>query len=114
MLPSDPFGRVRKPAAFDRAGRVRLCAELAEALLAGEPMPREAALFVGAALQAWLTDGGSLEHHLGVVGPRRSRLTPARLYERLRAEGADCCAPTATEPGDLGTVAAVDNNEDDR
>jgi hypothetical protein len=90
----DPFGRAGIPRDFDRAGRVRLIAEVAAALLDGRDPGRVAALFVGGALEAWLQEGGrvgDLERvFLKVAAPERSRLTPGRLWER------ECCAATAT------------------
>lgn len=89
MLPADPFGRRVRPARkFDRAGRVGMLAEVAAALVAGELADREAAAFVGGALQRWLTDGGDLlgGGHLGVKGPRCSRRTPQWVFEQLQAE----------------------------
>lgn len=91
----DPFGRAQLPDDHDRAGRVRLLSTAFRALLAGEPVPRPAALFLGAAGMAWLELGASFERdHLRVTGPRRSRLTPAALYARQLA--AERCARTAT------------------
>lgn len=79
---------------------MRLIAEAAEALLAGE-MPNAAArLFIAGALQAWLREGGrcgALERdYLRVTQRERSRLTPQRLYAR--------CARTATDDETTGTV----------
>jgi len=59
-LPADPFGRSRLPATFDRAGRVALLAECAEALLRGELPRAEARLFLASALRGWLRNGGRL------------------------------------------------------
>ena len=47
---------------LDRAGRVRFLREAAEALLDGKVPEREAAIFLGGAIAAWLELGGSLEH----------------------------------------------------
>ena len=96
-LPHDPFGRSQMPAGFDRAARVRLIDEAAQALLEGRLPDDAARLFLGGALVAWLADGGrcgSLERDfLRVTQRERSRLTPQRLLAR--------CASRAT-PGDEG------------
>jgi len=99
----DPFGRSALPPAFDREARVRLIAEAAEALLAGE-MPNAAArLFVAGALSAWLRDGGrcgSLERDfLRVTQRERSTLTPQRLLARSSAS-------RATADDDEGTIGS--------
>lgn len=82
----DPFGRSALPADFSREGRVRLIAEVAEALLAGRLPGAAARLFVGGALQAWLREGGrcgALEReYLRVAAPRSSRHTASELWRR--------------------------------
>lgn len=102
-LPADPFGRSALPAGFSREGRVRLIAEAAEALLDGRLPSAPARLFVAGALQAWLREGGrcgALEKdYLRVTQRERSRLTPQRLYAR-------CCASTATDQDDSGSMEA--------
>lgn len=104
-LPPDPFGRTKVPATFDRAGRIRLLGEAAEALLDGREVPREAGLYLGGAVLSWLHQGGRLgaleRDYLKVSGAQRSRLTPARLWQR------DRCASTATHGEPTGTLAAT-------
>ncbi len=82
-LPLDPFGRGALPPTFDRAGRVRLIAEAADALLKGELPEPAARLFLAGAISAWLKQGGrvgDLERtYLRVSAPPRSTMTPARL-----------------------------------
>lgn len=92
-IPADPFNRTRLPAAFDREGRIQLLGEVASALLAGQPVPREGAAFVAGAILSWLDQGGRLgaleRDFLRVTGVQRSRKTPAKVWAR-------CCANTAT------------------
>jgi hypothetical protein len=67
-----------------REGRVFLLDEAARALLAGNAPDREAALFVGSALQAWLADGRSpFERHARVSAPRGSHRTVRALVAEL-------------------------------
>jgi hypothetical protein len=73
-----PLAPQRAPLVLDRAGRVKLVAETAAALLGGRLPSREAQLFVGGAISAWLAQGGRLERFLQ-VHQRGSHLTPARL-----------------------------------
>lgn len=85
-LPPDPFGRVRLPGDFTRAGRVRLLKEAADALVRGEAPPAEAALWLGGALQAWLANGkpGELERrYLHVRAPRGCHHTPQAIAASL-------------------------------
>jgi len=85
----DPFGRSALPAGFSREDRVRLLREVADALLAGRPPDRAAALFVGGAFDAWLTHGGALERdYLGVTPPRGSHRTAAAIHRDERAAAA--------------------------
>lgn len=109
----DPFGRTALPATagrdrYSREHRVRLVGQAAQDLVAlAHQLPHpQAALFVGAALEAWLRTGGALgsleRDHLQVTGPARSRLTPARLWAR--------CAATATGTDDGETMPAIDNH----
>lgn len=75
--PRDPWGRpLVEPAALDRAERVEVLAEAARALAAGQAPTRYAAAYLGAALVAWLSDGGDLERLLGVRPERGSRRRP--------------------------------------
>ena len=105
-LPLDPFNRsnTRPVQTLDREGRVRLLVQAFEAMLAGEPVPKQAAALLGAAGLTWLEVGGRLEAHLGVIGKPRSRLTPARLYERIRATDARCAATATSGDGDGSIV----------
>ena len=95
------------PPVLDRAGRVKLLLELADALLTNRMPSRASALFMGGALQGWLESGGrcgSLERtYLRVVGPPRSRLTPGRLAAR--------CARTATPHVDGDTLLPPEDEE---
>lgn len=83
---NDPFGRSRMPRTLTREGRVELVGEVAEALRDGRMPDPEGAMFVGAALLAWLeADGGDLgRHFLRVCSPRGSRHTPAFIWQRIR------------------------------
>ncbi len=109
QIPSDPFGRVRAPTTFDRAGRIRLVGVAATALATGQPVPREAAAFLGGAILAWLDAGGRVgdleREHLRVTGPERSRKTPGRVW-------ASCCARTAQGADDFETIEPSALNED--
>ena len=102
-LPADPFGRrCERPSGFTREDRVRLVAEVADALLAGEIPSAPARLFVGAALSGWLAEGGRLgaleRDFLHVAAPARSTATPSRLWARLRSD------VRGTGDGDADTV----------
>ncbi len=83
MIPFDPFGRARLPSGFTREHRIRLLREVADALIAGRRAPREAELFVGSALDAWLREGGGIgaleRDYLMTTPPRGSRRTPAEI-----------------------------------
>ena len=86
---NDPFGRNRLPPDFDRERRIALLGESASALLAGELPSIEERMFLGGALHAWLSLGGSLERDfLRVVKPK-SHHTPARVWARLQAKPED-------------------------
>lgn len=93
MLPLDPFGRSQMPAGFDRAARVRLIDQAAQALLEGRLPDDAARLFVAGALAAWLRDGdrcGSLERDfLKVTQRERSTMTPQRLLARSASRATD-------------------------
>ncbi len=83
-LPLDPFGRSRLPADADRRERVRRLLEVARALVEGREPDRAAALFVGAALEAYLRRGGKLERdYLRITPPRGSNLTAQEVARRL-------------------------------
>lgn len=84
----DPFGRSRLPDGFTREDRVRLLGEVARDLLAGRTPPLPARLFVGGAINAWLANGGGLEHdYLKVNARRGSHRTPATIWACHRDEG---------------------------
>jgi hypothetical protein len=68
----------RAPKALTREGRCELIRECIAALLAGKLPSREASLFLGSALDSWVTHGGALEKHLR-VSPGRGRRTTARV-----------------------------------
>ena len=76
----------RIPRSLSREGRVELLAEVAAALLRGETPSKEAAMFVGSALSAWLRTGGVFERHARVGAPRGSHRKPEVLYARLIAD----------------------------
>lgn len=96
----DLFGRARLPDGFTREDRVRLLRTAAAALLAGQAPPRDAALYIGGALDAWLRAGartGSLERdHLRTTAPRGSHRTAAALA-REEQHQADEGVPAAAE-----------------
>lgn len=93
----DPFARARLPADFSRQDRVRLLAEVAQALLDGREPSRAAALFVGGAVSAWLAQGGRIgaleRDFLRVAAPRSSRHTASELWRRE-------CSSRGTTAGD--------------
>jgi hypothetical protein len=111
-LPPDPFGRSRPPRTLTRAGRVQLLAELAEALLEGRAVDRDAALFVGGAVLAWLAAGGRVgdleREHLRIAAPRRSTHTPGHLWRELQAERS---TRRATAGATTGSMAAPQPTE---
>lgn len=78
------MGGDRTPAALTREGRVKLLAEAFQALLDGRPPSREAALFLGGAGMAWLTNGGDLARDfLRVVAPQSKR-TAAKIWREMQ------------------------------
>lgn len=94
----------RIPKSITRLGRIELLAAVAAALLRNELPSREAALFVGSALLAFLQTGDALERHLRVGAPRGSHHKPNVLFrkfighERLSDEGvADSTGIIATD-----------------
>ena len=75
------------PAVLDRAARVRLLAEVFQALLDGRLPSRAAALFVAGGGLAWLENGGDLlRAYWKVAAPRASHHTPTRLWLAHRDE----------------------------
>jgi hypothetical protein len=95
---------LRPPRQYDRKGRIELIGEAARALRDGRPVSREAALFLGGALLAWLEHGrggGDLATRFLAVVKRQSRHTPQALwkliaYERQAQAGERIIAPTAS------------------
>jgi hypothetical protein len=74
-------------ATFNRVHRVALLREFANAMLAGQLPSREAQLFIGSAVQAYLTQGGDLERDfLRVKAPQGSHLTPQALASKRDTE----------------------------
>lgn len=71
-----------EPAALTRKGRVALLVEVANALLSGREPTREAALFVGTALDQWLKRGGNLEKEYLQVVKAHSHHTPSWIYNQ--------------------------------
>ena len=73
----------RAPRSTTREGRVSLLAECADALMRGELPSREAALWLGGGLSAWLETGsGSLDRHLRIAAPRGSHHKPQVLARK--------------------------------
>ena len=94
----DPFGRSRLPGDISPEGRVRLIDQLAEDLLSLRMPSPEAALFVGAALTAWLEDGGALDRdHFRVVNR-----TPAAIWQELQRDDDGGRKPAAHKPAGAG------------
>ena len=83
---SAPWLLPQAPASSTREGRVRLIGEAAEALLSGEMPSREAALFVGGALLAYLRNGGDLlRDYFQIIKPS-SRRTPSVIWTESQAD----------------------------
>lgn len=77
------LGADRVPKALSREGRVLLLGEAFAALLENRLPSREAALFLGGAGKAWLTNGGDLSRdHLKVIKPKSKR-TAAAIWREL-------------------------------
>lgn len=71
----------RAPAGFSREERVKLLAEVFQALVEDRAPNRAAALFVGGGGQAWLAQGGDLlRDYWKVKAPKGSHLTPSALH----------------------------------
>lgn len=78
------LGQPLGPRALSREGRVELLLELADALLRGDHASREAELFAGTAIRAWLKGGGSLTgRYLDVDGIPGSHRTAAWVARNL-------------------------------
>lgn len=74
----------------DRRQRVRWLREAAACLLDGRPVPRDAALYLGGAVSAWLARGGRLDRDfLRVAAPRGSHSTPQAIFWGPDPEPAD-------------------------
>lgn len=98
----DPFNRCQVHG-LTREDRVRLLAEVFEALLEGREPSRAAALFVGGAGLDWLREGGDLlRDHWRVKAPAGSHHTPPYLWQQSSSRGAQAC----DEPD---TIAAMSN-----
>jgi hypothetical protein len=83
----DPFDRSHLPLGSTQAECVSIVHDVALVLIAlGGPKN----LFVAGALLRLLEVGGrlgTLEKMLGIAAPPRSKLTPARVWERLKRKG---------------------------
>lgn len=79
----DPFSRARIPGDFSRSGRIALLQEAAQALIEGRTPSREAGMFLGSALSAWLSGTGPLERYLQVHTAPGSHATPQQLAASL-------------------------------
>lgn len=83
----DAFGRpIVAPAELGRVERVDLLRQAAEALAAGRSPSPYVARYLADALEAWLHDGGDLEHVLGVRPPRGSRKRPETLIRQAERD----------------------------
>jgi hypothetical protein len=97
------FGTGPAPASLDRAGRVRLLGEFADAALSGREPSRASVLFIAGAISAWLARGGDLSRDYLRVAQRGSHRTPSRIWadligdERQEAEDGDTLAPSSPE-----------------
>src|SRR5262245_10889793 len=87
---SQVIGPRKAGGALERADRIRLLGEAAQALLEGRMPDRPAALFLGGAIESWLREGGDLERaYFRVRGPRGSRRTPSAIWRAHRDDGRD-------------------------
>lgn len=99
------WGPSKAPATFDRAGRVKLLGEFAEAALSGREPSRESLIFLAGAISAWLSRGGSLERDFLKVTKPKSHHTPAAIWQEIHAhqderqdtESGDSIAPSSSE-----------------
>lgn len=101
--PFELLAGARAPRGLERADRVRLLGEVAEALLAGRMPDAAARVFVGSAISAWLQSGGDLERDFLRVRQRGSHLTPAKLWQSLigdERQGEDRALPSASRQPD--------------
>lgn len=76
----------RAPRSLSREGRILLLAEAAAALMRSEAPGREAAMFVGSCLTAWLKTGGAFEKHARVGAKPGSHRTAKAVFHSLMAE----------------------------
>jgi hypothetical protein len=76
----------RVPVALSRERRIELLVTVRDALLADRLIPKDAARFLGQALDRWLTEGGDLEDRLGTKGKRGSHQTAAAIAKRFRQQ----------------------------
>lgn len=83
---SQALGCSEVPAVLTRQGRVKLLGEAFQALLDGKLPSREAALFLGGAGMAWLTQGGSLERDFLKITKARSHRTPTAIWQEMAAQ----------------------------
>ena len=82
---------------------MRLLGEFSEAALSGKPLNKAGLLFIGGAIQAWLSQGGSLEtDYLKVTAPAGSHHTPAYVWQTLCE---DSSSRGAQSEDDAGTVS---------
>lgn len=104
----DLFGRpVRLPDGFSRQHRIQLVGEVFQALIDGRLPSREAALFVGGAGAAWLSEGGDLvRDYLRVAAPRSSHHTPQHLWR-------EACSSGGATDGDEPETMNADNIDDE-
>jgi len=91
------------PATSDRARRVHLLGEFAEAALSGREPSESSLLFLAGAVSAWLQNGGDLERdYLRVTAPAGSHHTPARLW---------CSSRGATDSEDADRLSSETSDE---
>ena len=103
----------RAPRRYDRAGRVSLLAECAEALLAGREPSREAALFLAGGVLSWLQQGGDLtREYWGVVGPAGSHRTPAHVWRELQNDSSSRGEQALDHGGTLGDESSPTSRTD--
>ena len=91
-----------RPATFDREGRIRLCGEFANAVIAGEAPARESLLFVAGAISGWLSNGGNLERDYLRVVANGSHNTPCRIWKALQSQSFE----RRTHSDGAGNIAA--------
>ena len=98
------LGRSRVPLSATLEGRVCLLAAAAEALLKDELPGKEARLFLGGALNAWLQNGGDLSRDfLKVVRPKSHR-TASRIFQEIQEQNS-AHSNEGEESGEAGESA---------